>query len=393
MRICMITNEFPPKIGGMGGYVYNLSKEMVKRGHKVTVVTRGSWRGLQAARFNAIDVYRVPYIHIYPLLEATQGIFQNRILKGLSSELDVVHVHHPISPKFNTALPIMVTLHASVGLGSIDSQNFYSSRRLPGPLFSAMRSYVRSGERKILERADCITTVSNALVNELHSLHGIDVSSITVLGNGVDTELFKPPKTRSDEKTVLYTGRLYYNKGLLDLVKAAKHVLHRYPETSFVLTGRGPIEGQLRRIIARLNISKNFRFTGFVEESTLIELYQSATVYVFPSYYEGLPTSMLEAMACGTPVVVTAINGILEVVKDGQNGFTVPVKDPMTMANAIARILSDNDLQERIGRAARVTIKEGFTWEIVAKRASECYRSLAKSGESYKAADHEATHS
>lgn len=136
MRICMITPEFPPKIGGLGVYVYNLSKEMIKRGHKVMVITRGSWKGLQAARLDGIDVYRAPYIHAYPLLVATHGIFQNRILNDLSSELDIVHVHHPLSPTINTPLPIMVTMHASVGPGSIESQNFYSSRRVPGPLFS-----------------------------------------------------------------------------------------------------------------------------------------------------------------------------------------------------------------------------------------------------------------
>jgi glycosyltransferase involved in cell wall biosynthesis len=140
-----------------------------------------------------------------------------------------------------------------------------------------------------------------------------------------------------------------------------------------------------------MNISENFRFTGYVEKSTLIELYQSAAVYAFPSYYEGLPTSVLEAMACGTPVVATAIDGITEVVKDGQNGFTVPVKNPDAMANAIMKVLRDKDLQERIGRAARLTIEEGFTWEIVANRASECYAMLARSRESSGAPDHGAT--
>jgi glycosyltransferase involved in cell wall biosynthesis len=374
----MITPEFPPKIGGLGVYVHNLSKEMIKRGHEVVVITRGSWKGLRTVRLDGIDVYRVPYIPLYPLLVTTQGIFQNRILNELRSDLDIVHVHHPISPPFNTALPMIVTVHASVGSGSIEFQNFYSSVRVPGPLFSIMRRYVQASERRMLEKANCITTVSNALVNELHNLHGFGANSISVLGNGVDTEVFEPRDAKPEEKIVLYTGHLAYNKGLIDLVEAARYVLCKYPEVSFVLTGRGPFEGEIRRMLAKMKMTENFRLVGFVERPTLIELYQNASVYVFPSYYEGLPTSILEAMACGTPVVATAIDGIPEVVIDGKNGFLVPLKDPKAIANAIVRLLGDKELRERIGRAARQTIREHFSWDTVASRALECYRLLAE---------------
>jgi glycosyltransferase involved in cell wall biosynthesis len=239
-----------------------------------------------------------------------------------------------------------------------------------------MRSYVKATEGRMLEQAGCITTVSKALANELHILHGIDPGSIKVLGNGVDTEAFVPGKAKPNEKIVLYTGHLAYNKGLIDLVEAARHVLRKYPEVSFVLTGRGPIERELRAMIANMNIANNFRFVGYVDRASLIELYQNATVYVFPSYYEGLPTSVLEAMACGTPVVATAIDGIPEVVIDGKNGFTVPVKNPRAIAFAIVRLLEDEELRKRIGQTARQTIREHFTWNDVANRTLKCYSSL-----------------
>jgi glycosyltransferase involved in cell wall biosynthesis len=372
----MITPEFPPKVGGLGVYVHNLSKEMIKRGHQVVVVTRGSWKGLKADRLDGINVYRVPYIHVYPLLVPTHRIFQNRIFNELRSDLDLVHVHQPFSPPIDTTLPMIVTLHTWVGPGSIELQTFYSGRRIPGPLFSLMRSYVKATVGRMLERADCVTTVSKALVNELHGLRGIDPASIKVLGNGVDAEAFEPRKAKPNEKIVLYTGRLAYNKGLVELVEAARHVLRKYPEVSFVLTGRGPIESELRGMIAKMNMSNNFRLVGFVERARLIELYQNATVYVFPSYYEGLPTSVLEAMACGTPVVASAIDGIPEVVIDGKNGFIVPVKNPKAIASVIVRLLEDEELRERIGQAARQTIQEHFTWEEVANRTLKCYTDL-----------------
>jgi glycosyltransferase involved in cell wall biosynthesis len=372
----MITTEFPPKVGGAGVYVRNLSKELIKRGHQVVVITRGSWKGLEKARVDGIEVFRVPYIHVYPLLVHTHGIFQSMIFNELRSNFDLVHVHQPFAPPVKTTLPMIVTLHTSVGPGSIELQTFYTGRRIPGPLFSLMRRYVKASQDRILERADCVTTVSRAVANELHALHGLDAASIRVLGNGVDTETFEPGKAKSNEKTVLYTGGLSYRKGLVDLVMAAKYVLNKYPEVSFVLTGRGSIERELRALIAKMNMTNNFRLVGFVDGASLIELYQNATVYVFPSYYEGLPTSVLEAMACGAPVVASAIDGIPEVVINGKNGFTVPVKNPKAIASAILVLLEDEVLRKEIGQAARQTIQEHFTWNKVASRTLKCYDGL-----------------
>ncbi|HYW01026.1 MAG TPA: glycosyltransferase family 4 protein [Candidatus Acidoferrum sp.] len=376
----MINTEFPPKVGGGGAYIHNLSKELIKRGHQVVVITRGSWKGLKTDRLDGIEVYRVPYIHVYPLLVITHKIFQNRIFNALrsNSDFDLLHFHQSFSPPINTTLPIIVTQHTSVGPGSFELQNFYAGKRIPGPLFSLMRSYVKGAEGRMLERADCITTVSKAMANELHNLHGTDPRAIKVLGNGVDTEAFVPGNGKPNEKIILYTGRLAYHKGVFDLVKAARHVLDEHPEVSFVLTGRGPIEQELRTMVTNMSMTNNFRFAGFVERTRLIELYQNATVYVFPSYYEGLPTTILEAMACETPVVATAIDGIREVIIDGKNGFTVPVKNPEAIASVIVRLLDDEELRKRIGQAARQTILEHYTWNEVANRTLKCYNDLLR---------------
>jgi glycosyltransferase involved in cell wall biosynthesis len=372
----MISTQFPPEVGGAGVYVHTLSKEMVKRGHQVVVITRGSWKGLESDRLDGINVYRVPYLHLYPFIVHTHEIFQKMIFKELRSNLDLVHTHQPFSPPIKTTLPMIATIHASVGPGAIELQTFYTGRRIPGPLFSLMRSYVKATQDRIFERADAITTVSKAVANELHTLHGLDATSISVLGNGVDIEVFEPGKTKPSENVVLYTGGLSYRKGLIDLVMAARHVLNKYPEVSFILTGTGPIERELRRMITKMGMTNNFRFLGFVDRARLIELYQSATVYVFPSYYEGVPTSVLEAMACGTPVVATAIDGIPELVVNGKNGFIVPVKNPEAISSAILKLLDDEELRNRIGQAARQTIREHFTWNEVANRTLKCYNRL-----------------
>jgi glycosyltransferase involved in cell wall biosynthesis len=107
-------------------------------------------------------------------------------------------------------------------------------------------------------------------------------------------------------------------------------------------------------------------------------LYQRAAVFVHPAHYEGLPTVLLEAMACGRPVVATAVSGALDVIQPGENGLLVPPRNPSEMAAAILRLLADPAMAERLGRAARHTVEERYSWEKVGSRYLQLYQQLAE---------------
>jgi glycosyltransferase involved in cell wall biosynthesis len=144
----------------------------------------------------------------------------------------------------------------------------------------------------------------------------------------------------------------------------------------FLLSGRGPFLKKLEQEVQLRGLQEKVVFLGYIDRRKLIEIYQNATIHVVPSHYEGLPTVLLEAMACGLPIVATDIGGNNEVISSGVNGFLVPPKHPEEMAAVILRLLKDAALREKIGRAARKTIEENYTWDKITDRIVECYEKI-----------------
>jgi len=377
----MVAPAFPPKVGGVANYACNLSRELVKHGQKLTVITRGSWTGLRKHTCDGVQVYELPYLHIYPINFAVHQIFQTKLFRSLEHDFDLVHAHHPLCPPVETSLPLVLTMHSSLGPSgtrSIEFQNFYSgSINLPPHLFSLIRMYFRSIEKRTIASADIVTTVSQAVRTEVREYYSVEVPSSHVLGNGVDTDLFVPRSTGAEKTSILYTGRLSWNKGLFDLIFSAKYILQKHPDVSFVLTGRGPIETHLKQLVTKMGMHKSFSFVGFVDMQSLVKYYQNATLFVLPSYYEGLPTNLLEAMACGVPVITTAAGGIPEVVVNGENGLIVPVKNPYAIGMAVLTLLEDEDMRLRLSRAARETVESRYSLRTLASRYLQIYKNLA----------------
>ena len=364
-------------VGGVSHYVYNLSRQLTERGHSITVITRGNWKGHRASYMEGIRVHRLPYLPIYPIHTRIHQFHQTRLFKLLEPDFDVVHIHHPLSPVVNTEIPVLVTIHSSLGhTRALEFQNFYSLFAIPSILLDLIRAYFRSMELEVIESADLVTTVSGALVEELTRRYELDLDQSNVLGNAVDTSLFVPGGRKTERRYVLCTGRLAWNKGLIDLVKGAKRVLEACPDVSYILTVKGPAERDVRRLVARMGMDREFSFVGFVDKESLVRLYQNSSVFVCPSYYEGLPTNLLEAMACGTPVVATRVGGISEVIRDGQNGFLVPTKNPEALADRIINLLNTSGLRARMGRLARETVDKCYSWDKTVAKALHFYESI-----------------
>jgi glycosyltransferase involved in cell wall biosynthesis len=365
----MIVCEFPPNSGGQGYYVYNLSKKLVEKGHKVTVITRGSWTKTLCEETNGVNIYRAKFPPCYPFHLQTHGVFVNQLLKLLEPCLDVLHLHNPNIPVIHTSLPTIVTEHgtAKSHIENFDVLDFHS---LMLKMFSQL--YI-SIDQKIINNAGRVTAVSHACARELEESYSVKKAG--VLHNGVDTAFFTPAE-KTEGSYVLYTGALISRKGLLDLVKSAEYVRQSIPNVKFILTGKGPLEKLLKKTIHMIGLDENFSFLGYIGRDELLRLYQNAMVYVLPSYYEGLPTTLLEAMACGTPTVATNVPGNSEVVSDGITGFLVPPRNPEELADAILKILSNDTLRRRMGDKCREEVIRKYDWSIIARRAEEIYSSL-----------------
>jgi glycosyltransferase involved in cell wall biosynthesis len=365
MNIAIVQSTPYPPEEGIGNYVYNLSQHLTERGHSVTIITRGGLRR-ERLRDGDVRIVRLPCPPLYPFHVDVHGIFVNRYLNQKSNRFDLVHIHSPLTPVVESSHPLVATIHTSV-VEDIDHVRGWNLTNLMSELTLAVASRrIVAGQ---VDAAERVTTVSERVRGELAEHYGVEA---TVLGNGVDTSRFRPDGKDRDPY-VLFVGRLDYPKGVPDLLKAAKPIVEAH-DIEFVITGKGPQREQLERLARGRGIAENVRFTGYVSRERQIELYQNAELFVLPSHYEGLPTVLLEAMACGAPVVATKVGGCPEVIENGENGLLVEPGDPQGLTAAIDTALDDTELRHRMSKNARETILERYTWEIITDRFEREYR-------------------
>lgn len=377
VNICIITSlSFPPE-EGIGNYIYNLSKKFIDDGHNVSVITRGKFGRTSVENFEGITLYKVTYLPLYPLHVHLHRLFVKNLLKSLPNHFDIIHYHTPLPPAIRTLIPTITTVHTPMktDVSKVELVDFLSiSIKFQGYISSLI-------EKELFHISEKITSVASSVSEELKE-YGLNPADVEVIGNGVDETIFYPIQNKSNEKYILYTGRLSYRKGLFDFIKCSIKVCEIDPSVNIKLTGKGPLSEKLKQIVNESGYENRFQFLGHVDKSKLIELYQNATIFVLPSHYEGLPTTLLEAMACRLPIVATAVSGNLDVIESGKNGILVPVKNPEKMAEAVLLLLNDENLRLELGTCARKTIEEKYTWTVISKKILGCYRNLLQTNNS-----------
>jgi glycosyltransferase involved in cell wall biosynthesis len=249
-----------PSEEGIGNYVHGLSTKLIEKGHKVTIITRGNWNKTEREVIDGIEIIKVRFIPLYPFYIHLHGIFVNKIFRSLESHIDVVHVHTPLSPFIKTSLPLITTIHTSI-LTNIRSIEVITLRSIIERIMGRFVSYPI--ELKLLKRADMITTVANSVAQELKE-YGLDPKKVRVIGNGVDEKIFTPSKKKTEDRYILYIGRLAYRKGLFDLIECGKYICKKYPDVSFVIPGKGNLRGKLQERVKELGLDDRFKFLGYV---------------------------------------------------------------------------------------------------------------------------------
>lgn len=200
-----------------------------------------------------------------------------------------------------------------------------------------------------------------------------DPNRITVVHNGVAVPA--KPCSPCSHQDVLFLGRLDANKSPDVLLRASSEVLKRFPETKIVFGGDGEVEKNMR-LAEELGIAGSCEFHGWVTGKEREALFGRAAVYCLPSKNEGLPMSVLEAMARGIPTVATAVGGVPQVIKDGVSGCLVGVDDVEGLACRIGNLLSDSNLRKRIGDAGRDTVRNNFNTDQAVSLILNLYKEL-----------------
>lgn len=370
MQICMVTSAHFPPIEGMGIHIWNLSQFLIDHGHDVQIITRG---GMGKTRFyskNGISIWRVPFLPVYPFHVHLQGIFVAPLVEKILTEVDIFHIHSPLSPVLSTERLIMLTFHSTVpeDVSLTPMNSFYSLlMKLQSPV-----SYRLECEH--LKNASKVNVISPRTVEIIRRYPGCP-KNIDVIWNGVNTCNYSPDwELPRDKKIVLTVSRLAPGKGIEDLIHAATLVIQQDPSFHFLIAGDGVLKNSLHRKIHESNFGKNITLLGHIsDQASLLRLYREALLFVLPSYHEGIPTVLLEAMSCGCPVVSTKVGGIPQFVEHGKNGILISPNQPKRLAEIILSSLDNPVFLNNLGKQARQTVEERFSWEIIGQRYLDQY--------------------
>lgn len=378
MNIVMILSTPLPPTEGIGFYCASLARELVRNGHGVTLVTRGARARGDHSHPDGYRIITAPFFPVYPFHVHVHGTFVQSIVDELEETTDVFHLHTPLVAPIRTRQPVLTTVHSPMRYDN--AQNDVTNVRTV--LGSLQTPVSVSLEKRVFAVSAKVVAVSKwvrdyLVANYTDSLSG----DVDVLYNGFDSDLFggmsSSPETRAP--TVVFIGRLVQGKGLLDLVAAFRIVASRHASAELRIIGDGPLRGRVEKAIEIAGLSSRATLLGALVGSRrkeLAEELRTCGVFVLPSYHEGMPTTLLEAMASGAPVVTTNATGCEELVQDEVNGRRVPVGEPSLLAEAILDVLSDKQAASKYATTGAKLARTSFAWPEVARRYIEAYQQV-----------------
>jgi glycogen synthase len=403
VNIAFLTNEYPPHIyGGAGVHVEYLTRELAKLGggaHSVRVLCFGD----QQQQSPNLSVQGIQAEADLPFQDPRHERFFSTLLQGLAmsgtlTDIDLVHCHTWYShfggclTRVLLGVPMVLTTH------SLEPHRPWKAEQL-GTAYAAS-TWI---ERTAYQNADGVIAVSESMRQDVQSLYGVAHDRIRVIHNGIDLNQYRPtpsPQTlaelgiRADVPFVLFVGRITKQKGILHLVNAIRSFR---AGVQVVLCAGAPDTPEIGRdmaeaVAAARAATRNdiIWIAEMLPREKTIALYTHAAVFVCPSVYEPFGIINLEAMACETPVVASAVGGIPEVVEHGETGLLVPAEtvdhsevEPRhpqqfarDLAAAVNTLLDDADLRAAMGRRARERVEQHFSWTSIARQTLDFYQEV-----------------
>ena len=368
MHLALLTNNrFPPR-EGIGQHIFEVARRLQARGHRVTVLARGRAFGRWAeSRIGGLQVRHYPHVPLQPFHHALARTEFAGWLQDGADGADLLHVHLPLLPPLPARLPVVATFHSPM---LRDTAAIGEPGLKPMLIKANAALFSRRYEQWYLDHATALVAVSAAVARELADLYRLRGRRPQVVANGVDAAFFSYRAARQRGPAVLYVGRLGYRKGLFRLLDAFARLSPEHGQ-ELVLAGEGPLEAALRQRAATLGIAGRVRFTGFLDRAGVRAELQDAGCFVNPADYETGPLTLLEAMACGTPVVSTATGLAAEM--GPRPPLRLAAAEAGQLAAAIAATLGDPEAAAARARAARSLVAASFDWEHVVDRLEAIY--------------------
>ncbi len=378
-------------------YVHDINRHLVRRGHRVTVVTPGSPSMAASESFDGVDVVRFPMelpvdltygrvaqsrvdfwgklARVAVMAHYLEAQYRATLAVVRERGADVIHAHWaiPTGPAAVHAarrleLPSVITMHG--GDVYVNPEQGYDF---------PTRWYVRPALRWTLRHAGALTAITEDC--RQHALRaGAPDRSVHLVFNGTDLRRFSPAASgngavdpRFGPHMIFACRQLFPRKGIRFLIEAAAQLAPRFPDLKVVIAGDGFERPELLRLAESLGIADRVTFLGWVPNTDLPPYYRAAAVSVIPSLEEGFGIPAAEAMGCQTPVVASDAGGLPEVVEHGVTGLVVPRGDSSALATAIGALLADPFKRTQMGLAGRERALRLFDWDRTAEQLEQIY--------------------
>ena len=397
-RVLVISEHFPPPtVGGTATYTYNLCKYLVEIGWEVYLITQPSGTDAKARWYSqdGINIYRLNIPNIFIKEIFLPRFFLMYLFKQINHVVTELHpdiIHFAIGwyammvtrlRSGFTHIPIIWTIHNPPP--AEHHLTLIRNDRLNKPFellyFKAVRIFTRLSLR--FDKYDRIIAVSEAVADKVVK-DRVSPDKICIIPNGVDIQYFRDIKEREAKQpdaqyVVLTVGGITEHKGQLNIVKGAPEVLAKFPNTLFLMVG--PVRSEyyftlLEEAIGELGLEQNVKLVGAVSQEDLLSYYQLCDLYLQPSLEEGFCITMMEAMACGKPVIGTPVGEISKLITESRAGILISDSSPAQISRAVIELLANGGARKEFGERARKYVVGSYSWEAVARQTADLYQEM-----------------
>lgn len=388
MKIGMVIPWFPSHVSGeklLGIFYYRQAKKLVEMGHEIFIITIQRLNMPKFEIMDGISVYRFPSYTISKLgYEIPHFPKLTQIVKKVCNEhkLDVLEF---ATQDFLTSIPALyikkwVNVPILVTVNGLPGISWFSDNRIVDGVGYVYTNLIG---KRIIKAADGVRLLHSSLYNDLLKF-GVDGEKMKTIHRGVDTTVFHPNynvsdvrkelRIKEDDISVLFVGRLIKMKGVEYLIRAVKGLIPLYSNLKLVIVGDGDAREENERITS--SIKENVIFTGY--RSDAYRFMCAADIVVLPSLCEGCPNVVLEAMACGTPVIASRVGAVPDIIENDKTGIIVKPKDVVGLKRALVQLMEDRELAREMGERGRGRIENYFTWDAVCKKLEGFYEEVIK---------------
>lgn len=396
MKICIFTETYFPVVGGGETQARLLAEGLISKGHSVIVLTRRSDAAqMEHENYGDVLVYRLAPVGAGQFKKWGLLLSSLPALIRLRAQYDLIFVsgYRIIGL---TAILIGKLFRKRVVLkadsqGELSGEFFESGLSTFGISFSSFPFQLFLKFRNaILKKADAFSAISPEIASEW-ILNGIPPENVHLIPNSVDIQRFTPVQTThkkvlrtgldlpQEAAIAIYTGRLVSYKGLPLLLKVWKEIRRRHEKVLLILAGTGGLdihncENELREYVKVNGLETYVLFTGSIQN--VHEYLQTSDLFVFPTENDAFPSSIVEAMACGLPVITTPVGAIKNIVKDGETGIIIQPSNFEQLHQALDNVLSNKEKASRLGKTASQSVQDLYSSEIVSMKYLKLFQGL-----------------